>query len=424
MATSTAWFFLFLRESRFTSACVCHTDVSKKTLDVQSIEGFSSYHNFAYETGGVHVWKSYGIGPGKLIPYDSLFKRHKSSTDLVVVKDFFPFKDSRLYKSARASGAEKDGVFPCPESGCQMIFEKFSDVESHLDVGDHTPGKLKMESIFDKLRREWAQKFSTVDQVKESASTDCSTAASSKSTGFRSELPVGWALQSPRRGAPRFSAKVKEYLIAKFYIGEKTRDKADPTQVTSHMRSAKEASWRDGTKKQYSTYITKWQKFCNQRQISHIQPSVVSVLDFLTLLYQQGLTYSAINTARSALSSYITLENGTCVGQHPLVSRLMKGIFQEKPPRPKYTEIWDVSIVLSHLRSLSPVDKLSLKELTLKLVVLILLVSGQRGRTVHLLSIDHMVPMNNCYTFQIVDHLKQSRPGVKKSSCRTQTFRG
>ena len=99
------------------------------------------------------------------------------------------------------------------------------------------------------------------------------------------------------------------------------------------------ASWRDGTKKQYSTYITKWQKFCNQRQISHIQPSVVYVLDFLTLLYQQGLTYSAINTAQSALSSYITLENGTCVGKHPLVPRLMKGIFQEKPPRPKYTEI-------------------------------------------------------------------------------------
>ena len=121
------------------------------------------------------------------------------------------------------------------------------------------------------------------------------------------------------------------------------------------------ASWRDGTKKQYSTYITMWQKFCNQRQISHIQPSVVSVLDFLTLLYQQGRTYSAINTARSALSSYITLENGTCVGKHPLVSRLMKGIFQQKPPRPKYTEIWDVSFVLSYLQSLSPVDNFALE---------------------------------------------------------------
>ena len=79
------------------------------------------------------------------------------------------------------------------------------------------------------------------------------------------------------------------------------------------------------------------------------------------------------------MSSYITLENGTCVGKHLLISRLMKGIFQEKPPRPKYTEIWDVSIVLSCLQSLSPVNKLSSKELTLKLVVPILLVSGQRS---------------------------------------------
>ena len=68
-------------------------------------------------------------------------------------------------------------------------------------------------------------------------------------------------------------------------------------------------------------------------------------------------------------------------------------------------------------------DKLSLKELTLKLLVLILLVSGQRGQTVHLLSIDHMVSVNNCYTFQIVDHLKQSRPGVKNSLEELRPFK-
>ena len=102
-----------------------------------------------------------------------------------------------------------------------MIFKKFSNREAHFDVGDHIPGKLKMESTFDKLRREWAQKFSTVDQVKESASFDCSSATTSKSAGFRCELPLGWALQCPWRGAPRFSAKVKEYLTAKFDIGEK-----------------------------------------------------------------------------------------------------------------------------------------------------------------------------------------------------------
>ena len=62
-----------------TSACVSLTDVSKKTLDVQSVEGFSS---------GVRVWKSYGICPGTLILFDGVFKRHQSSTDFVVVKDF------------------------------------------------------------------------------------------------------------------------------------------------------------------------------------------------------------------------------------------------------------------------------------------------------------------------------------------------
>lgn len=45
--------------------------------------------------------------------------------------------------------------------------------------------------------------------------------------------------------------------------------------------------------------------------------------------------------------------------------------FSGKPPRPKYTEIWDVSIVLVYLQSLSPVNTLLLKELALKLVVLI-----------------------------------------------------
>ena len=95
------------------------------------------------------------------------------------------------------------------------------------------------------------------------------------------------------------------------------------------------ASRQNGSNKQNSACITKWQNFCNQRQVNHVQPSRVPVLDFLTTLYHQGLTYIAINTARSALSSYITLEDRTCVEKHPLVSRLMKDIFQEKPPRPK-----------------------------------------------------------------------------------------
>ena len=48
---------------------------------------------------------------------------------------------------------------------------------------------------------------------------------------------------------------------------------------------------------------------------------------------------------------------------------------------------------------------------------------GQRGQTVHLLSIDQMVSVNSCYNFQIVDHLKQSRPGVENTLVELRPFK-
>ena len=146
-------------------------------------------------------------------------------------------------------------------------------------------------------------------------------------------------------------------------------------------------------------------------------------MDFFTHLYEQGLTYSVINTARSALSSYITLEDGTSLGQHPLVSRLLRGIFQSKPPSPRYSETWDVSVVLHYLQGLSPVGTLKLKELTLKLVTLILLVSGQRGQTVHLLDLSNMRVSPDSYTFLFTKLLKQTRPGFSNPAVTLTAFR-
>ena len=182
------------------------------------------------------------------------------------------------------------------------------------------------------------------------------------------------------------------------------------------------ASWRGGTKKQYSGYIKKWTAFCLQRKINHLQPPVGAVLDFLSELFEQGLTYSAINSARSALSSYVTLEDGSVVGQNPLVCRLLKGVFQSRPPKPKYTEVWDVQVVLKYLATLHPVESLTLKQLTLKLVMLLLLVSGQRGQTIHLLDINHMFVGKDKYTFVIPYHLKQSKPGVPNPQVVLESF--
>ena len=99
-------------------------------------------------------------------------------------------------------------------------------------------------------------------------------------------------------------------------------------------------------------------------------------------LHSQGLSYSSINTARSALSSILKLDNCDNFGTHPLVTRFMKGIYELIKPKPKYNQIWDVSQVLDYLKTLYPLEKLSLKELTQKTVML-LTVSNWPTRAIH-----------------------------------------
>ena len=71
--------------------------------------------------------------------------------------------------------------------------------------------------------------------------------------------------------------------------------------------------------------------------------------------------------------------DGYEVGQHPLVSRLMKGGFNQRPPKPRYEVTWDVSKVLDHIESLGSSDSLSLQNLTWKLAIILALTRPSRS---------------------------------------------
>lgn len=160
-------------------------------------------------------------------------------------------------------------------------------------------------------------------------------------------------------------------------------------------------------KKQYRTYIGKWVSFCCKREINVFEADVNNVLSFLTELYKSGLGYSCINTARSALSSFIQLNNVN-IGSHPLVRRFMRGVFVLRPALPRYNVTWDVNIVLKYLKSLSPLSSLSLLQLSHKLVMLLALLSGQRGQTLHLIDIRNIHFQENSVKIVIGDMLKTS----------------
>jgi hypothetical protein len=132
-------------------------------------------------------------------------------------------------------------------------------------------------------------------------------------------------------------------------------------------------TWRESTRKQYWSYIQNWLCFCAERQINSMSPTVNSVLEFLARLFHSGIGYSGLNTARSALSTFISIDGVVSLGKHVLVKRFMRGIFIMKPSLSRYNFTWNVSDLLKYLAKLEN-DKLILKQLTFKLSALLALI--------------------------------------------------
>ncbi|XP_074654516.1 uncharacterized protein LOC141908379 [Tubulanus polymorphus] len=210
-------------------------------------------------------------------------------------------------------------------------------------------------------------------------------------------------------------------------------------------------SWKCSTKKQYATHITRWQQFCDKQQINPMQADVTLVLKFLSELFDENLSYSSLNTARSATkisdegprligrsfmkSMYFRLKNCprligrvgllagkygisqitmSNIGSHPLVVRFMRGVYNMRPSEPRYNSTWDVSIVLRWAAKLSPLRFLSLKQLTLKTVILLALVIAARGQNMFLLDCTRMKKgLDKFEFFYEAIALKQSRQGQK-----------
>ncbi|XP_044165719.1 uncharacterized protein LOC122949750 [Acropora millepora] len=167
------------------------------------------------------------------------------------------------------------------------------------------------------------------------------------------------------------------------------------------------SSWRTGTKKQYQTYLDKWTKYCDSRGLNPISTTVTQGINFLAELMSHNIGYSGINTARSALSSVLTVHDCSTFGTHPLVKRFMKGVFENTPSLPRYTCTWDVSTALKFLSSLPNLEEITLKDLSHKVVMLMALLTGQRAQTLHALDISSMEMTEN----KITEVPKHTKPG-------------
>ena len=109
------------------------------------------------------------------------------------------------------------------------------------------------------------------------------------------------------------------------------------------------------------------------------------------------------------LSSLIHIPGVTAISDHPLVIRLLKGIHNVRPPKPKYEFIWDTDLVMQYLKTLvnSEVD---FRMLSLKTVTLLTLLSGQRVSTIHHFRVSELQRTPALLIFNVKGLLKHSRP--------------
>ena len=109
--------------------------------------------------------------------------------------------------------------------------------------------------------------------------------------------------------------------------------------------------------------------------------------------------------------SSLDLENNV------LVKRLFKFFYQTRPIKAKYSTFWPVSKLLAFLKTLYPMEALSLRDLTLKTIALLALTTSDRGQTLHKAHIDNMIFCDdNSVKFIIKEKLKTTRKILKPTT--------
>ena len=98
-------------------------------------------------------------------------------------------------------------------------------------------------------------------------------------------------------------------------------------------------------------------------------------------------------------------------GQHPLVTRLMQGIFNTRPSKPCYNFVCDVEIVLRYIEGIPPSSELRLPELSWKLTMLLALANADRSSDLHLLDLNLKQNLSHGVRFQIAGLSKTRRSG-------------
>ncbi|CAG5103707.1 Protein of unknown function [Cotesia congregata] len=102
----------------------------------------------------------------------------------------------------------------------------------------------------------------------------------------------------------------------------------------------------------------KWYYFCKLQDLDLYKPTEGLVADWLSEKFHQDFVKIVIITYFFVIPVFVVLTNnfyacGEYIGQSPLLSRLLKGIYKEKSSTPKYNKIYNLDPVINKLEQIA-----------------------------------------------------------------------
>ena len=143
-------------------------------------------------------------------------------------------------------------------------------------------------------------------------------------------------------------------------------------------------------------YQSHWRTFtswCREHGLDPLHPSIAVMADFLVHLHEdKGFAPATVASYRSSLAGTLGAIDGVPLGQHPIISRLIRSMTIQHPRARPRVPAWDLTCVLDFLASKPAPTSLQLRAdrtfMTLKLAFLLALASGKRRSELQALSRD------------------------------------
>ena len=139
--------------------------------------------------------------------------------------------------------------------------------------------------------------------------------------------------------APGSDTSINNKQNIKIYRLDGSRKRLLTTGISERASKLISSTRRQGSLSNYNSLWSKWATWCGERKINPFRCAIGEVLDHLSYLFDLGYEYRTVGCHSYAISAYHEYVDNKPVGQYPHVCALLKGVFNEHPPQPRYVFI-------------------------------------------------------------------------------------